>query len=128
MATWGADANDFRAEGVWTDLLDEHGAASDPTPSKLDLMDTPVKLAGLLEDAGFRNVRTAIDREPQPLTLEEFLEVRTRIGRSKRRFESLAAGVRAEVVARARERLARLPPESFTDPQVAVFAWGVKSG
>lgn len=128
VATWEADANDFRADGVWADLLDEHGAVPDPSPSKLDLMDTPDKLAGLLEDAGFRDVRTAIDREPQPMTVEEFLEVRTRLGRSRCRFESLAPEVRTEVVARARERLAGLPPESFTDPQVAVFAWGVKSG
>jgi SAM-dependent methyltransferase len=128
VATWEAGSNDFRADGVWAEVLDEHGAASDPAPWGLGLMDTPEKLAGLLEDAGFRDVRTAIDREPQPMTLEEFLEVRTRIGRSRRRFESLAPEVRTAVVARARERLTGLPPESFIDPQVAVFAWGTNPG
>jgi ubiquinone/menaquinone biosynthesis C-methylase UbiE len=124
VATWEAEANDFRADGVWDDLLDEHGAAS-AAPSKVDLMDTPGKLAGLLDDAGFRDIRTAIDREPVPLRLDEFLEVRTRIGRSRLRFESLGPEVRTEVLDRARERLAGLPPEDFTDPQVAVLAWGI---
>jgi ubiquinone/menaquinone biosynthesis C-methylase UbiE len=128
VATWEAEANDFRADGVWFDLLDEHGAASDPVPSNVELMDTPEKMAGLLEDAGFHDVRTAIDREPQPMTPDEFLEVRTRLGRSKRRFESLGPEARAEVVAQARERLAGLPPEGFTDPQVAVLAWGTTGG
>jgi SAM-dependent methyltransferase len=128
VATWEAEANDFPADGVWFDLLDEHGAPSDPVPSKLEVMDTPEKLAGLLRAAGFHDVRTAIDREPQPFTLEEFLVVRTKIGRSKRRFDSLPPKARAEVLAQARERLAGLPPESFTDPQVAVLAWGTKGG
>lgn len=128
VATWHAEANDIPADEVWTDLLDEHGAAGDPIHSKLDAMDTPEKLGDLLESAGFRDVRTAIDREPQPLTLDDFLEVRVHLGRSKRRFESLPPEARTELVARARERLAGLPPESFTDPQVAVLAWGVKEG
>jgi SAM-dependent methyltransferase len=127
VATWEAETNAFRADEVWADLLDEHGAASNPPPWGLELMDTAEKLAGLLEDAGFGDVRTAIDREPEPLTLEEFLEIRTRIGRSKRRFESLAPEERTAVLARARERLAGLRPEDFTDPQVAVFAWGAKA-
>jgi ubiquinone/menaquinone biosynthesis C-methylase UbiE len=125
VATWEAEANDFRADDVWGDLLDEHGA-DDPAPPKLPVMDTPEKLARLLKDAGFRDVRTAIDREPVPLTPDEFLEVRTRIGRSRSRFESLAPQKRSAVLAQARERLAGLRPEDFTDPQVAVFAWGVK--
>jgi hypothetical protein len=31
-------------------------------------------------------------------------------------------------VAKARERLGELPPEEFTDPQVALFAWGTRAG
>jgi hypothetical protein len=61
------------------------------------------------------------------MTLEEFLERRTSLGRSKRRFESLTPEVRTTVLAQARERLAELRPEDFTDPQVAVFAWGTKA-
>jgi ubiquinone/menaquinone biosynthesis C-methylase UbiE len=128
VATWHAEGNAFRADELWANLLDEYGAASDPAPWGVRLMDTPERLSALLVDAGFRNVRTATDREPQPLSLEDFLEVRTRIGRSKRRFESLAPDIRAEMLTRARERLGELPPEDFTDPQVALFAWGTKAG
>jgi SAM-dependent methyltransferase len=128
VATWHAEGNDVPADGVWEDLLVEHGAESDPLPSKLDLMDTPAKLGSLLRDAGFGEVRTALDREPQHLTLDEFLEVRTGIGRSKHRFLSLTPEARSEIVVRAREQLANLPPEGFTDPQVAVFVWGIKNG
>jgi SAM-dependent methyltransferase len=126
VATWSAERNDIPADAVWVALLEEHGAAQNPPYARLDLMDTPEKLGALLAEAGFRDVRTAIDREPQPLTLDGFLEVRSRIGESRRRFESLPSEVRTEVLDRARDRLAGLPPETFTDPQVAVLAWGTK--
>jgi SAM-dependent methyltransferase len=127
VATWLAGANDYRAEDLWFELLDEYGAAPPAAPAKPELMDTPEKLAGLLDGAGFTGVRTATDREPQPLTLEEFLEVHTRIGRSRRFFESLPPEDRRAMLDRAKERLAELGPEDFTDPQVAVLAWGTKS-
>lgn len=128
VATWHSEGTTFRADQVWANLLDEYGAAPEHTPVRHELMDTPEKLSVLLEEAGFRDVRTATDREPEPLALEDFLEVRTRIGRSKCRFESLAPDIRTAVLAQARERLGDLPSEDFTDPQVALFAWGTKAG
>jgi SAM-dependent methyltransferase len=126
VATWEAGANDFRADQVWFGLLDEYDAIPDPAPPTAELMNTPEKLAGLLEAAGFIDVGTTTDREPQRLTMEEYLEVRTRIGRSRLRVESLAPDDRKAMLARATERLAELEPEEFTDPQVAVLAWGRK--
>jgi SAM-dependent methyltransferase len=126
VATWHAEGNEVRADEVWAGLLEDHGAASDPAPWNVVALDTPDRLAALLEETGFTDVRTASDREPQPLTLEEFLEVRTRMGRSKRSFESIAPAAREAVLTQARERLGRLRPDDFTDPQVAVFAWGAK--
>ncbi|MGH2653127.1 MAG: class I SAM-dependent methyltransferase [Actinomycetota bacterium] len=128
VATWHAEGNAFRADEVWTNLLDEYGAAPDPAPSRLDLMDTPEKLTFLVEQAGFQEVRGATDREPEAIALQDFLHQRTSIGRSKRRFESLAPDIRAALLAQARERLGELRPEDFTDPQVALFAWGTKAG
>jgi ubiquinone/menaquinone biosynthesis C-methylase UbiE len=127
VATWDAEGNTFRADEEWANLLDEYGAASDPAPWMLELMDTPEKLSALLEDAGFQHVGSATDREPEPLDLEDFLQVRTRIGRSKRRFESLSPETRTELLARAKERLGDLPPVDFIDPQVALFGWGIKA-
>jgi SAM-dependent methyltransferase len=126
VATWAADANDYRADHVWASVLEEHGAP--PARSwGLNLMDTPEKLGRLLEEAGFADVRTGGGAEPEAMTPEEFLEVRTSIGRSKRRFESLAPEVRSSVLKSARERLSGLSPEDLTDPQVAVFGWGTKA-
>jgi SAM-dependent methyltransferase len=126
VTTWAAGVNDFRADEVWADLLDKYGAPPDQATPKLDVMDTPEKLVGLLKDAGFRDIRTATDAEPVSMTLDEFLEVRTGIGRSKRRFQSLAPDVRTALLSEIRKRLAILRPEDFTDPQVALLAWASK--
>jgi ubiquinone/menaquinone biosynthesis C-methylase UbiE len=128
VATWEGDTNDFPADEVWYGLLDEHGAAPEAAQAKPEIMDTPEKLSKFLQEAGFADVRTAIEREPLAMTLEEFLEQRTGMGRSRSRFESLTLDVRTEMLARARERLAGLKTEDFTDPQVAVLAWGTKPG
>jgi SAM-dependent methyltransferase len=125
VATWAAGGTDFRADVVWAEVLDEHGAPPGRSWG-LDLMDTAEKLESLLEEAGFADVRSGGGAEPEPMTTEEFLEERTSIGRSKRRFQSLPPEVRSSVLTSARERLSRLQPEDLTDPQVAVFAWGTK--
>jgi ubiquinone/menaquinone biosynthesis C-methylase UbiE len=128
VATWEAEANDFPADEVWYGLLDEHGAAPEAAPAKTELMDTPERVASLLRDAGFAEVHSAIEREPLAMTLEEFLEQRTGMGRSRSRFESLSPDVRTEMLAQARERLTGLKAQDFTDPQVAVLAWATKPG
>jgi ubiquinone/menaquinone biosynthesis C-methylase UbiE len=126
VATWAAEANDFLADEVWAAVLDEYEAPPYPPASGLDLMDTPEKLTILLEEAGFADVRSGTGAEPEPMTLDDFLERRTRLGRSKRRCASLTPEVRSEMLRAARARLAELRPEDFTDPQVAVFGWGTK--
>ncbi len=53
VTTWGKDA-DIPALGVWNAELDRHGAPEAlPLIAQHDLMDTPAKLRGLLEGAGF---------------------------------------------------------------------------
>jgi SAM-dependent methyltransferase len=126
VSTWAAGLNDYRADEIWVDLLDEYGAPPEQATPKVHLMDTPEKLVGLLKDAGFGEVRTATDAEPVSMTLDEFLQVRTLIGRSKRRLQSLAPGVRTALLSEARKLLAQLRPEDFTDPEVAVLAWASK--
>jgi ubiquinone/menaquinone biosynthesis C-methylase UbiE len=127
VATWEADSNDFPADEVWFGLLEEHGVPQETSPASHELMNTPEKLAALLRDAGFEDVHTEVVGEPVPMTMEEFLEVRTGIGRSRARFETMAPETRTRMLADARTRLAKLRPEDLTDPQVAVLAWGAKS-
>jgi ubiquinone/menaquinone biosynthesis C-methylase UbiE len=128
VTTWAAGVNDFQADQVWADLLEAYGALPDEANLKTDLMDTPEKLAALLTDAGFHDVHTATDAEPVAMTLDEFLETRIRLGRSKRRFESLPPEVRSALLSEARKLLGNVRPEDLTDPQVALFAWGSKPG
>jgi SAM-dependent methyltransferase len=128
VATWAAGLNDYRADQIWADLFDEYGAPPDQAPSKMDLMDTPEKLVQLLTDEGFREVHTATDAEPVSLTLDQFIEVRSKIGRSKRRLQWLPPDARTTLLSEARKRLAELRPEDLTDPQVALLAWGSKPG
>jgi SAM-dependent methyltransferase len=126
VTTWAAGLNNYRADEVWVDLFDEYGAPPDHASPKVDLMDTPEKLTGLLKDAGFRDVRATTDAEPVSMTLESFLEVRAGIGRSKRRLQALAPEVRTALLSEARRRLAKLQPADFTDPQVALLVWASK--
>jgi SAM-dependent methyltransferase len=123
-STWTA-ANP-PANRVWTQILDSYGAPSDDVPARHDLMDTPEKLDGLLRRVGFDTKATAVEREPDMMDLEEFLWRRTRLGSAGRRFRSLPNETRAICLAAARERLAGLDPEDFTDPQEAVLAWAGK--
>jgi ubiquinone/menaquinone biosynthesis C-methylase UbiE len=126
VATWAAGVNDYRGDQIWADLLDEYGAPPDQATSKMDLMDTPEKVVELLKEEGFRDVHTATDAEPVSMTLDQFLEVRTKIGRSKRRLQRLAPDARTALLSEARNRLGKLRPEDFTDPQVALLAWASK--
>jgi ubiquinone/menaquinone biosynthesis C-methylase UbiE len=126
VTTWAAGLIDYRADEIWADLLDEYGAPPHEATPAVDLMDTPEKLVRLLKDAGFQDIRTETEAEPVSMTVEQFLEVRGRIGRSKRRLQSLAPHVRTDLLSEARKRLAKLRPEDFTDPQVALLAWASK--
>lgn len=126
VGTW-AMLEGYDALRVWTEELDEHGALlRDPAPANHNLMDTPKKLAGLLEEAGFVAVRTEVRSEPDSMEVEEFIARRTKIGFCRRRLESLDPDRRATCIERARQRLQRLPPEAFIDRDPAVLAWGTK--
>ncbi len=124
VGTWTAASPP--ANEVWGQVLDSCGAPSDDVPARHDLMDTPAKLDRLLREAGFETVATAIERAPDVMDLEEFLWRRTRLGLSGRRFRSLPREVQVACLTTARERLAKLDPEDFTDPQEAVLAWARK--
>jgi SAM-dependent methyltransferase len=123
VATWAAGLNDYRADQIWADLLDEYGAPPEQAASTTELLDSPERLVQLLTDQGFRDVHTATDAEPVSMTLDLFIEERTKIGRSKRRLHRRAPDARTTLLSEARNRLAKLRPADFTDPQVALLAW-----
>jgi hypothetical protein len=124
LATWEEVADDLVPDRIWNELLDEHGAAPDELPrARHDLMDTPQKVQGLLEQAGFDVLRIdgveIIDR----MDAEEFLARRTTLGVTKPRFASLPAPDRAACLQEAGERLAGLAPGDFVAVDRAILAW-----
>jgi SAM-dependent methyltransferase len=109
VVTWGA----ARMPGMdlWAEELDAIGAApaaNDPEVAQHARMNTPDKLAALLDEAGF---------EPQPSRSDDFefrwpvarlLTIQANCGPGAGRLETLSLSARAECRRRVRRRLAQL--------------------
>jgi ubiquinone/menaquinone biosynthesis C-methylase UbiE len=126
MTTWAGDL-ESRAVQVWNDELDAHGAVSGESLGRIarhDLMDSPEKVQGLLESAGFVSVRAVVEEFTHQIELRDFMRLRTGVGGNKQRLESLDKDTRRRCVAKARERLSNLSTDDFTLRFSIVFASG----
>ncbi|MCI2416823.1 class I SAM-dependent methyltransferase [Saccharopolyspora sp. K220] len=123
VITWG-DEPGCPALEVWTEELDRHGAPPDPLPPRHDLVDTPAKVEALLHAAGFEHTRSWTQELRETPNVEQFLEIRTRLGRSRRRLESLDAATRSSCLRSARRRLHQMAPQDFIERPTAIFATG----
>ena len=124
VGTWYVGTEEMAAEKIWTDLLDELGAARpEAAISNQEGMSTPETITALLEANGYGDLRTTTRRFDDPTDLEGFLERRTQLGMSRTRFESLEPDVRERCLALARERLGRLEPDAFIAREAALYAW-----
>jgi hypothetical protein len=115
------------AGDVWEGVLDRLGVPPDPAGGAQDgreLVDSTGKLGAALEDAGFGDVRTESVEWRVQWTLDAFLEWRLRMGPSRRRLEELSAERRAEVVAKARARVAELGNAALLQLDEVVLATG----
>lgn len=121
LSTWGP-APSFRAEDVWNEELDARGAIPDTAVSNRGLMDTPDKVAGLLDAAGFRVLSLRVEPWRQPMTVEQVVALRSSIGAPARRLESLGSEARDSCVRRARHRLRELDAEALTDHDDIIYA------
>ncbi|MGQ0720791.1 MAG: class I SAM-dependent methyltransferase [Candidatus Eiseniibacteriota bacterium] len=111
---------------IWTDCLDRHGAAPiDPaTETRHEALDSPGKLEALLRESGFHDV-TAWDEElAHSIGSEHLLLLRTRMGSSRDRFESLGSDAQASCVAEARRRMGALGTADFVARGRVVYAVG----
>lgn len=124
VGTWDETSEETAADAIWTDLLDELGAAL-PVASvrNQDMMSTPETLTALLEDNGYRDVGTGTRTFEDATDLEGFLERRTQLGMSRTRFESLGEDARERCLALARERLTGLKPDDFLARETSLYAW-----
>ena len=126
LTTWAADM-ESPAIRVWNEALDAHGAVPAASLGRIarhDLMDSPDKVRGLLESAGFVSVRARVEEFTHPIGLEEFVRLRRGVGGNKKRLESLDPVTRDRCVAQARERLAKLTEDDFTLRLPIVLASG----
>ena len=124
VGTWEPEVEDFRANTVWIEELDAAGAApADASVMNHAMMDSPAKVAALLTEAGFSDVRTATRSADDAMDLDTFIYRRTNLGTSRVRFESLSPEKQSALVDRARTRLGSLRPEDFVSRESAIYAW-----
>ena len=115
MTMWAGDLVS-PASRVWNEELEAHGAVPGASLGRIarhDLMDSPDKVRGLLESAGFVSVSAVVQEFTHRIELEEFVHLRMRVGGTRQRLESLDEDARRRCVARARERLSNLTATDF---------------
>ena len=76
----------------------------------------------LLRAGGFETIRAWADDLVTVISLEHLLELKTRMGSEKARFDSLDEAARADCVASARQRLQTLAPADFIATGKIVYA------
>jgi len=114
LGTWG-ESRTRRGFVEWAEELDARGAGELELATDHSRTDNPAKMAALLEASGFTEPRTEVVRSARPVSLEEFIALRTRLGPSFYRLKSLPEEERAACVRAATARVAALPPEELVD-------------
>jgi len=121
--TWGEEM-ESRANRVWLDCLDAHGASpADPEADRRHArMNTPAKLSDLLESVGFTDVRAWKGELSHTYDLDSFLQTKTAMGSSRTRLESLNPDARETCLAAARRSLGALDSTDFVARSGVIFA------
>lgn len=114
VATWGRQRP--RAAIVsWQEELDVHGAADVEPMAQHESTDTPEKVVALLDAAGFTDARTEVVRSQYPVSLERFIDLRTRLGPSAARLRSLDRETQASCLRHAIARIEKMDAREFVD-------------
>jgi SAM-dependent methyltransferase len=119
--TWGQDL-ESNASRVWTECLDASGAAP-PEPTTVtrhEPFNTAGKMKDLFLSAGFAAVRSWEDGLVTTIDKEHLLKLRTSMGSSKPRFDSLTPALQSSCIAEACHRFDGLPPEDFVARGIVV--------
>ena len=121
--TWSTELASV-AHTLWTDCLDAHGAPPpDPaTAARHESVDTPEKMEALLRAAGFLTTRAWAGELACTLEIESLIELKTRMGSERMRFDGLTESSREACVAAARRGLATLAPSDFAARATIVYA------
>lgn len=121
LSTWGATGS-FVAGDVWNEELDALGAPREEAESSRALVDSPEKVAGLLETVGFRMLSVRVEPWRQAMTVEQVVALRTSLGVPGRRLATLDPEARDACVRSARHRLWALDAEALTDRDDVIYA------
>ncbi len=127
LTTWAAGPS-FSADVVWDEELEAHGAPADSLPSSRAVMDTPEKLSAIVEAGGFRLVSLHIEPWRQPMTVDQVVALRTRLGMPGRRLAQLDASTRDACVLRVRQRLLELDTDALIERDDVIYAIATASG
>jgi hypothetical protein len=105
--------------------LDEYGAPQ-PDPAAAQIWHTPVdtaeKVDGLLRAAGFISIRAWQEELVSPIDSEHLLNIWTRLGGWRIRFDSLEIAAREACIENARRRMEVLTPADFVAKGKVVYA------
>ena len=112
--TWAGEL-ESRATRIWSECLDARGATKPDTAmeARHEAVDAPEKMEALVRDAGFASVRSWTGPLTCTIDRERLLRLRTHLGSSKPRYDSLAPQDREACMAEARSRMMELAPEDF---------------
>lgn len=124
--TWGSEL-ESAALDAWLAGLDSCGAPP-PDPAaeaRHAALDRPEKVEAMLLAAGFHGVRSWPGELEYSFDPRHFLRLRTRMGASRTRLESLPPDVRERFLAEFRRRMETLTPADFLARGAVVHAVGV---
>jgi SAM-dependent methyltransferase len=114
VVTWEGEL-ESRATRIWAECLDAHGAIQPDAAmvARHEAVDAPEKMEALAREAGFRSVRSWRGILTYTIDCEHLLRLRTQLGSSKPRYDSLPPQDREACMANARSRMMELSPEDF---------------
>jgi ubiquinone/menaquinone biosynthesis C-methylase UbiE len=112
--TWGQEL-ESQASRLWTECLNGHGAAEADSAivTRHDRFNSPDKMKQLFEEAGFSHVRSWEEDLAPMIDKEHLLRLRTQMGSSKPRFDSLPEPIQADCLAEATRQMELLTPDDF---------------
>jgi len=116
LTTWEDDA-ESTATRIWNTQLDAHGAATNEDLERLahhELMDSTEKVSALLDAAGFVEARVERRSFTYPIAANDFVALKTNLGRGRERLDSLPEQVQRAFLAEVTRRFVALTPDDFT--------------
>lgn len=124
LTTWAGEA-ESAATRVWAEELDALGATPADDLEHLahhEWMDSTAKVRTLLEVAGFIDAEATRHDATHPMRPDDFLALKTTLGRSRRRLQSLDDEAQRRCLENTKRRFVTLRSDDFTLRLPVIFA------